>query len=101
MSGQAVFAMLICEIHVPAARSLKEKRRVVKSLIDRMHRRFRVSIAETDFHDLHQRAQLSIAAVERTPARLDRLAQGLREAADAYQEASVVRWDIEQLEVDL
>ena len=101
MPGQAAFAMLICEIHVPAARSLKEKRRVVKSLMDRMHRRFRISIAETDFHDLHQRAQLSIAAVERSPARLDRLTHRLREVADAYQEASVVRWDIELLEVEI
>lgn len=101
MQGQAVFAMLICEIHLPAARSLKEKRRVVKSLVERIHQRFRVSIAETGFHDLHQRAQLAMALVERSPSRLARVADGLRDLADTYQEASVVRWDLEELEVEL
>ena len=100
MSGQAAFAMLICEIHIPAARSLKEKRRVVKSLIERLHRRFRVSIAETDFHDLHQRAQISMAIVDRSPARLERLVDGMRQLVDTYMEASVVRWDLELLEVE-
>ena len=55
----------IFELHLPQSRSLKEKRKVVKSLIDRIHRRFRVSIAETDFHDLHQRTEMAIAAIVR------------------------------------
>ena len=92
--------MLICEFHVPAARSLKEKRRVVKSLVERLHRRFRVSIAETDFHDLHQRAQLAIAVAERGPARLDLLLQNLRDTVESYHDAYVVRWDTDVVEVD-
>lgn len=92
--------MLICEIHLPAARSLKEKRRVLRSLVDRLHNRFRVSIAETDFHDLHQRAELSIAVVERGQARLERLLQGLRDTADTYQDAYVVRWETDFIEVE-
>ena len=92
--------MLICEMHLPAARSLKEKRRIVKSLIDRLHKRFRVSIAETDFHDLHQRCEVSVAVVEQSPSRLDRLVQSLRETADDYAEASIVRWDLEVVEFE-
>ena len=93
-----VFAMVSCELHIPAARSLKEKRRVVKGLVERLHRRFRVSIAETDFHDLHQRAQIGIAAVERSGSRVERLLLELRGAADAVDEAVVVRWDVEMME---
>lgn len=89
------FAMLICELHLPAARSLKAKRRVVKGLIDRMHSRFRVSVAETGFHDMHQRAQISIAAVDRAPSRLERLLEDLRDLAERSDDATVVRWDIE------
>jgi len=92
------FAMLICELHLPAARSLKAKRRVVKGLIDRMHSRFRVSIAETDFHDLHQRTQISIAAVDGTPSRLERLLEDLRDLAERSDDALVVRWDVEWVE---
>ena len=90
-----VFAMVSCEIHLPAARSLKGKRRVVKGLVERLHRRFRVSIAETDFHDLHQRAEIGIAAVDRSPSRLDQLVDRLRDAVDLVDEIVVVRWDVE------
>jgi uncharacterized protein YlxP (DUF503 family) len=34
---------------------------VVKGMIERIHQRFRVSIAETDFHDLHQRSEIAVA----------------------------------------
>ena len=89
------FAILICELHLPAARSLKAKRRVVKGLIDRMHHRFRVSIAETDFQEMHQRAQISIAAVDAAPSRLERLLDDLRDLAERADDAMVVRWDVE------
>ena len=56
-----VVAIAVLELHLPGSRSLKDKRRVVKSLIDRMHARFRVSVAETEYHDLHQRAEIGIA----------------------------------------
>lgn len=43
--------------------SLKEKRRVVKSLKDRVRARFNVSISEVDSQDLWHRATLGIALV--------------------------------------
>ena len=51
------------ELHIPGARSLKDKRRAVKSLVDRMHHRYRVSVAETDLQDLSRRAELGLAVV--------------------------------------
>lgn len=95
-----VFAMVICEIHLPTARSLKEKRRVVKGLIERLHGRFRVSIAETGFHDLHQRAQIAMAAVESSPSRMDQLVQRLRDTAEDVDDILVVRWDLEIAEAE-
>jgi uncharacterized protein YlxP (DUF503 family) len=53
------------ELHVSGCQSLKDKRRVLKSLKDRLHRQFNVSVAETDHHDLWQRAELSAAVVAR------------------------------------
>jgi uncharacterized protein len=43
--------------------SLKEKRKVVKSLIEKSRNRFNVAIAEVDDQDLHQLATLGIAVV--------------------------------------
>jgi uncharacterized protein YlxP (DUF503 family) len=43
------------------AQCLKDKRRVLKSLKDRLHNRFNVSVAEIDDQDLIQSAVLGIA----------------------------------------
>ena len=43
--------------------SLKGKRQVVRSLIEKVRHRFTVSIAEVDCHDLWQRAELGLAVV--------------------------------------
>jgi len=50
-------------LYLPQVHSLKEKRRVVKSLKDRLHHRFNVSVAEVAYHDRHQRAELGVACV--------------------------------------
>jgi len=54
-----------CEIDlfIPDSRSLKGKRFILKSLKDRIHHRFNVSVAEVDGHDLWQRGTLGIAVV--------------------------------------
>jgi uncharacterized protein YlxP (DUF503 family) len=55
--------MVTWELHLNGCRSLKDKRRVLKSLKDRLHRRFNVSVAETDHHELWQRAELTCCVV--------------------------------------
>lgn len=50
-------------LHLPGCDSLKGKRRIVRSLRDRVRSRFEVSAAETDFQDEHQRAELCAVLV--------------------------------------
>ena len=45
------------------SRSLKEKRRILKSVIDRISSRFRVSIAEIDSNDMPDIGVLGLAVV--------------------------------------
>ena len=65
-------------------RSLKEKRRVVKSLKDKVRARFNVSISEVDSQDLWHRATLGIALVcsDRKQAQTmsDKIIEFIREA---------------------
>jgi len=53
------------DLSLAKARSLKEKRQVVKSILDRVRSRFNISAAEVESLDLHQRAGLAFAAVSR------------------------------------
>lgn len=55
--------VLRVEFVVPGPGSLKEKRRVVKSLKERLQSRFKVSAAEVDHQELWQRGALGIAVV--------------------------------------
>jgi uncharacterized protein len=56
---------------IPAAHSLKEKRMVVRSLKDRIRQKFNVSVSETAFQDVWQRAEITIALVGSDTAFVD------------------------------
>ena len=58
-----ITGMLEIRLMVREARSLKDKRRVVKSLRDRIRNKFNVSIAEVGSLDSHQHAVIGVAAV--------------------------------------
>jgi len=51
------------ELHLADCQSLKDKRRIVKSLKDRLTSRFAVSAAEVAYQELWQRAALAAAVV--------------------------------------
>ena len=51
------------DLHFPEAGSLKEKRALLRPLLDASRARYRVAIAETGYQDLHQRALIEVAAV--------------------------------------
>jgi uncharacterized protein len=54
---------LTVEISIPGADSLKDKRQVIKSLIEVIRRKFNVSVAEVGENDVWRRAQLGFAVV--------------------------------------
>jgi hypothetical protein len=58
-----LLAALRIDVRIPACRSLKEKRHVLKSLTNGIRSSFEVAVAETGFHDKWQRAELGVAAV--------------------------------------
>jgi len=49
--------------HIPGAGSLKDKRQVRRSLIEKAKQRFNVSISEVDLQDVHQKLVIGIAVV--------------------------------------
>jgi hypothetical protein len=55
--------LLQLELSIPESRSLKSKRRVIKSIKDRTRSKFNVSIAEVDDHDVWDRAVLAVCCV--------------------------------------
>jgi uncharacterized protein len=58
-------AVLEIELHFPENGSLKGKRRELASVKAQLQRRFGAAVAETDHHDLWQRAGLTAGLVGR------------------------------------
>ena len=58
-----VIGVISWELHLANSHSLKDKRSVVKSLKDRLHNEFNVSVAETGRHEAWQRAELTACLV--------------------------------------
>ena len=58
-----IVGLLTLDLHIPEANSLKSKRMVIKSLIERIKNRFNVSVAEVDANNLWQRSVIGIAYV--------------------------------------
>ncbi|MFW6113803.1 MAG: DUF503 domain-containing protein [Actinomycetota bacterium] len=75
------------DLYMPQCANLKEKRQVIKSIIDRTSSRFNVAIAEVDKHDLWQSSSIGIACVgnsetfvRNTLDRVDRSIRGMGKA---------------------
>jgi uncharacterized protein YlxP (DUF503 family) len=88
--------MLEVDLHIPAARSLKSKRAVLKPLIEGLRRRFSVAVAEVDHQDLWQRAGVAVAVVSSTPSHVQEVLDACERFVWAQPELEVVgcarRW---------
>jgi uncharacterized protein len=95
-----IVSVVIFELHLPESQSLKDKRRIVKSLVDRVFQRYRVSIAETGFHDLQQRAEISIAIVTVKEADMNKIMDHIRNLVESLPEVYLTRWEPQVLELE-
>lgn len=91
-----VVGLLSLELHVGAARSLKDKRMVLRSLKDRL-RRLNVAVAELDHQDLWQRAGLGIVTVGATEALVRRELDAVVEIVEQVEPGAIARSEVEFL----
>jgi uncharacterized protein YlxP (DUF503 family) len=81
--------------HIPGARSLKDKRRVVLKFRDRVRARFDVSIAEVGAQDLHQRAVFGVSVVSGDAAVCDSVLEQVAGAAASAADAVLTHRETE------
>jgi uncharacterized protein YlxP (DUF503 family) len=79
--------ILSFDLHFPQGASLKGKRRELLSLKSDLQRRTGAAVAEVDYHELWQRARLTLAIVDRHSSTLgQRLDEAERQiVAHAYE----------------
>ena len=62
-------------IHIPESQSLKDKRRVIRSVTQRVRARFDVAIAEVDDQQVWQSATIGIVSVSNSAQHCDEVVQ--------------------------
>ena len=85
-----IIGTLELQLRIDGSFSLKDKRRVVRSLMDRCRRDFRVSMAEVGDQELWNCALLGVACVSNDVGHAEAVLQSVIDLADAMAEVEVV-----------
>jgi uncharacterized protein YlxP (DUF503 family) len=90
-----IIGVLQVELSLPASHSLKDKRRLVKSLLDRLHNEFNVAAAEVDAHDNHRHAHLAVSCVSTDSRHAHQILSRIMDVVERESEMIVVRYEME------
>jgi uncharacterized protein len=74
--------LLTLELHIPDAQSLKDKRQVLRSLKDKLRRKFNVAVAELDHQDVWQRSVVGIVTLSNEERHVQESLQKVLDEAD-------------------
>lgn len=93
----AAIGILTLELRLENAHSLKDKRRVVESLKDRLRHKFNVAVAEIAHQDLWQRAAVAAVTVSSDHAHAQKVLQSVEDEALALLGAELAEATVEWL----
>jgi uncharacterized protein YlxP (DUF503 family) len=91
-----VVGLLSVELYLPGSRSLKEKRMVLRAVKDRL-KKFNISVAEVEHHDLWQRAGLAVVAVSTDARHVDAELAAVVDEIERVEPGSIARTEVEFL----
>jgi len=91
-----VVGLLTIELHVPGARSLKDKRMVLRRVKDRI-KKFNVAVSEVEHQNLWQRAALAVVTVSTDQTHADRELAAVADEIERVEPGLITRTDIEFL----
>jgi uncharacterized protein len=84
-----IIGLMVIDLFSDHFHSLKDKRRTIASIKDRV-RKFNVAVAESDFQDLWQKAQLSLVSLSSSKVVLENLFRRIEEIVASDYEVRIV-----------
>ncbi|KAI3347104.1 DUF503 domain-containing protein [Clostridium botulinum] len=76
--------------------SLKEKRMIVKSLIQRLKNKFNISVSEIDAQDIHKTVAIGMVGICGNSAQVDSTAENIIEFIDSNTDAEIIHIEKDQ-----
>ncbi len=92
----------VCRItlHIDEVFSLKEKRHIIKSIIERLKARFNASIAEVDLNDKWKNAVIGVACVSNEAGHADSMLANIVNFVENDGRVELVDYSTETIFVD-
>ncbi|MDH5327390.1 MAG: DUF503 domain-containing protein [Gammaproteobacteria bacterium] len=92
-SSKAYIMELSIEMYLESCHSLKGKRQVVKSVIDRLRKNYNASVAEIAFQDSWQRCSLGLAMISSDTQVLQKQAHTIENFLRDCKDVELIRVD--------
>ena len=89
--------LLLLELHIPGSRSLKDKRRALTSLTERLRRRFNASLCEVEHRDKWQHSRIAVTVVNTQSRVAESTLQRITEFVEQDRRVSVIDARTEQI----
>lgn len=89
--------VMTIDLYVRQSQSLKDKRRVVKALKERLRAKYNISIAEIDHQDSKKQATIALAMIGSDAAYVQGALESIRKELFVVPDAEVGRIEIEYL----
>ncbi|KUK10317.1 MAG: hypothetical protein XD50_1388 [Clostridia bacterium 41_269] len=90
-----VLGIYTFEIHIPSANSLKNKRGILKGIIQRLRNKFNVSVCELGKQDLWQMAILGIACISNDKNVLYKTFNEIEKFIENFGEVQITKVNLE------
>jgi uncharacterized protein YlxP (DUF503 family) len=88
-------AVVSVDIRIGDKNSLKGKRRILRSIIDRIKNKFNVSIAEVGHNDLWQRAMIGFSIVSNSKAHVNSSADKVLNFLHEFPDIDIIKTQLE------
>ena len=93
----AAVGLLTLHLHIPHSHSLKDKRKVLRALKDRLRPRSNVSVAEIEFQEKWQRSVVGIVTISETEAHAQEVLERVEQEAARLLGSDLTSSEIEFL----
>jgi uncharacterized protein YlxP (DUF503 family) len=96
-TATAHVVLLTFDLMIPFSQSLKAKRRVIKSLKDRVRARFNAAVAEIGYLDEWQRSLIGVALLSNDPQHLERGSSAINRLIEEISDIRLLNAKLEWL----
>jgi len=93
-SFEMIIGYLSLEIYLPYSHSLKEKRKRLSAIKDRMRKKYNVALAELDYQDKWQLAKIGIVTLNNQKKMVEKILHKIIAEAESLIDGEIIQSEI-------